>query len=121
MKKLVALCAFVALLCIPVSAQETRDPNTAVDVTPFVLGEEAAALLLYSDGAKEVRLADGELVATITAAGNKQVLRTKWKDKDGVQHEVETEYTGKTEGSRSAAAERHKSAVLLQQALFPPA
>jgi hypothetical protein len=116
------------LLCCGLAAQSPIASQVGT------LGDSLGAWLFYENGDRAFTcIDDGGLTTTVlkgasTPTETEEVDRdsttlvTKWKDKKyGLEHEVRTTYHGQKEGSRKAASQRHKAAVLLELEAWPPA
>ncbi|GBE23751.1 hypothetical protein BMS3Bbin02_00016 [bacterium BMS3Bbin02] len=111
-----------ALLAVSLLPMQ-HDPSPQVIATQAItFAGEPAALLFYDDGSATINDQTGTVLASITSIGDKdkQEFYTEWKDAKNVTHHVTTPFGGRTTGGRSAAVDRHKDAVALMQAAFPP-
>lgn len=85
--------------------------QSPLSVTPGKVGDVAGVWLVYADRA-EFATPDGVVTSMKSTPDDKEGrFITRWKDATGFEHEVVTDYGGKTAGGIRAAAERHKSKV----------
>lgn len=114
----------VSLFALPSTTHDPVVSNTPQPIATqaIMFAGEPAAVLFYTDGSATINDPFGELLVSITSTADrdKQEYVSKWKDAKNVEHSVVTPYSGRTTGGRTAAFERHKEAVALMQAAYPP-
>jgi len=112
-----ALVAILFSAAAPVAQQ-----TVPTSVERATVGDISGAWVIYAEqGRADFVTDDGVSTSMKTSTEGKdkdQVFITRWTDANGFEHEVRTEYGGRTNGGRQAAAERHKAAVDEQVRLF---
>lgn len=89
-----------------------------LSTTPGTVGDVAGVWLVYADHA-EFATEDGVVTSMRSTPDDKESkFVTRWKDANGFEHEVITDYGGKSAGAIQAAAQRHKQKVDAMVSVF---
>lgn len=121
MLKLILATLVVAIMPCVLAAQDPFAPSDVISVTPM----NGAVLSVHADGT--MSLSDGWNASFVKGGGqgpiigsDQAVFTTKWQDKTGATHQVQTPVVSTTQTGIQKAVVLHKQLVDSLQQLYPP-